>query len=233
MSYQAVPAGGHLSTPRELKERLDADARGEPYLFYRDAEGRQRIVSLPRNSGRLTIGRSDSADIALPWDSEVSRVHAAIERLADRWALIDDGLSMNGSFVNHERVHGRRLLSDGDMLRFGETPVAFRDPSTPSIAATAPASDGSEPPPLTKGQRRVLVALCRPYAEGRPFPAPASNQQIAEELVVTVDAVKSQLRLLCQMFGLDDLPRQEKRLRLVECAFESGAIGQRDFERGA
>jgi pSer/pThr/pTyr-binding forkhead associated (FHA) protein len=69
-----------------------------------------------------------SAEISLHWDLEVSTVHAQVERLGDDWVLIDDGLSRNGSFVNGERMVGRRRLDDGDELRFGQTPVTFHAP---------------------------------------------------------------------------------------------------------
>src|SRR5688500_3731835 len=99
-----------------------------PYLVYRDADRAQVIVRLDGSTQRLTIGRSEANDVSLPWDGGVSRVHAAIERMADGWTLADEGLSRNGSFVNHERIQGRRLLTDGDALRFGDTVLGFRDP---------------------------------------------------------------------------------------------------------
>ena len=37
-------------------------------------------------------------------------MHAALERVGDAWALIDDGLSHNGTWVNGERLIGRRRL---------------------------------------------------------------------------------------------------------------------------
>jgi pSer/pThr/pTyr-binding forkhead associated (FHA) protein len=61
------------------------------------------------------------ADVALTWDPDVSRVHAELARLADDWTVVDDGLSRNGTFINGERVEGRRRLFDGDILRCGET----------------------------------------------------------------------------------------------------------------
>ena len=64
----------------------------------------------------------------LEWDEEVSALHAQIEVVRDECTLVDDGLSRNGSFVNEERVHGRRHLRDGDTIRFGRTAVAYRRP---------------------------------------------------------------------------------------------------------
>src|SRR5439155_9948162 len=79
------PFDPHAASPLELQDRLRADARGEPYLLYRDGDGAQRIVELADDRERLTVGRSEETDVPLSWDGEVSRVHAALERLADGW----------------------------------------------------------------------------------------------------------------------------------------------------
>jgi len=81
---------------------------------------------------------------------------------------------------------------------------------------------------LTPAQRRVLVALCRPFRDGG-YAAPASNQQIADELVVSVDAVKSNLRPLFAAFGVDDLPQNQKRAGLALRALRSGVISRREL----
>ncbi|MFN8159868.1 MAG: FHA domain-containing protein [Solirubrobacterales bacterium] len=41
---------------------------------------------------------------------------------------VDEGLSRNGSFVDGQRVSGRRMLEDGDELRSGQTPLRFHAP---------------------------------------------------------------------------------------------------------
>ena len=75
----------------------------------------------------------------------------------------------------------------------------------------------------------MLVALCRPYKHRSSFASPATNQQIAEELFLSVDAVKTHLRVLFAKLGVEQLPQNEKRIRLVERAFSSGAISERDL----
>ena len=82
---------------------------------------------------------------------------------------------------------------------------------------------------LSTTQRRVLVGLCRPYKDGGSFATPATNQQIADELFLSVDAVKTHLRVLFAKFGIEALPQNQKRMRLVERAFYSGAISERDL----
>jgi pSer/pThr/pTyr-binding forkhead associated (FHA) protein len=102
--------------------------RGDPYLVYLDGRGREQVLSLADTWERITFGRGMAATVVLAWDEEVSRTHAELHRIGDDWALVDDGLSRNGSFVNGERIDSRRRLRDGDELRFGDTTIAFRAP---------------------------------------------------------------------------------------------------------
>lgn len=230
MEVLRAPVGPHAASAAELKDQLAANRLGTPYLLFRDgaAEGAQRIVPLADDLRHCTVGRSASCDVSLGWDHRVSRVHAELERLGEDWAVHDDGLSRNGTYVNGERLTGRRLLDDGDVLRVGDTELAFCAPSR--ISTTTLDARAFAPPPLSEAQRRVLVALCRPYRRGAAHATPASNKEIADELVLSVEAVKTHLRTLFQRFGIEDLPQNRKRARLVELAFERGAVVPRDLE---
>nr|WP_245673554.1 FHA domain-containing protein [Nocardia lijiangensis] len=179
---------------------------------------------------RVTIGRSPQADLALRWDAEVSRLHASIEYLGAHWTIVDDGLSRNGTFVNGERLVGRRRLMAGDRIRVGTSLVSFHDFGAVADDATR-TSTGAIPTlrSLTETQRAVLVALCRPYKNGAGFATPASNQQIAEELFLSVDAIKTHLRALFAKFGVESLPQNQKRVRLAALAMQSGIISDRDL----
>src|SRR3954452_18607803 len=101
------PLAPHAASPAELQERLRAERDGDPFLVFRDENGTQHIEVLDGHAGRVTIGRSPGNDVPLTWDSEVSRLHAELERLGDEWIVSDEGLSRNGSFVNGERGDGR------------------------------------------------------------------------------------------------------------------------------
>jgi pSer/pThr/pTyr-binding forkhead associated (FHA) protein len=218
----------HAASPAELQEQLVAARGGTPFLLYRDGDGRQRIVSL-EDRERLTVGRDPDADLSLTWDSKVSRLHAEIEAMGGQWTVADDGLSTNGSFVNGERVTGRRRLVDGDALRFGHTQVAFCAPELGRSSTTIVGDDIPMAEALSPAQRRVLVALCRPYKGSSSFATPATNQEIADELVLSIDAVKTHLRVLFQKFGVEHLPQNQKRARLVERALLSGIVSERDL----
>jgi hypothetical protein len=220
--------GRHAASPAELQDQLRAARDGSPFLLYRDGDRQQRIISL---DGRrmVTVGRDESADVALSWDNQVSRLHAELECVAGQWTVIDDGLSSNGSFVNGERVSGRRRLVDGDALRFGRTPVTYRAPARGFSSMTAVGDQIPTAASLSPAQRRVLVALCRPYKGSPPFATPATNHEIATELVLSVDAIKTHLRVLFQKFGVEHLPQNQKRARLVERALLSGVVSEREL----
>lgn len=223
------PLDPHLSTAEELRARIAAERRGAPFLAYRTDAADQVLLDLGAAADRITIGRRATNDVPLEWDSRVSRVHAALERVGDDWAVMDDGLSHNGTWVNGERVTGRRRLRDGDTISVGGTLVVYRAPpgstaSRPTISAAGPHLGEL----LTPAQRRVLVALCRPFKDAA-YAAPSTNQRIADELVVSVDTVKGTLRALFEAFGIDDLPQNEKRSALALQALRTGVIARRDL----
>ncbi len=146
----------------------------------------------------------------------------------DDWELVDDGLSSNGTFVNGKRLSGRCRLNDGDTLRFGTTTSTFRSPEREQ-SGTGDAAETPAAVSLSTSQRRVLVALCRPYKGRSGFASPATDQQIAEELFLSVGAVKTHLRVLYAKLGIEELSPNEKRVRLVERAFSAGLISERDL----
>ena len=82
-------------------------------------------------------------------------------------------------------------MRDGDVVQIGETRIAFRDPRRHESLATLPAQAVPAPIRVSDAQRRVLVALCRPFGEQRPFATAPTNEQIAAELTLGTDAVKT------------------------------------------
>jgi FHA domain len=222
------PIGSHLSTPAELKERIEAERRGAPFLVYRDAGEGQVLVALDASHAHFTIGRRADCDIAIDWDRQVSRLHAQLERVGQQWTLVDDGLSRNGSFVNGERVRGRQRLHDGDRLCFGATLVLYRAPAEGESQSTQIGIRGSGSVQLSPAQRQVLVALCRPLGTSA-FETPSTNRQIADELHLTVDAVKAHLRVLFERFGLEGLPQNQKRARLAATALVNGVVAPHEL----
>ena len=221
------PLAPHTSTPAELKERHEALRTGVPHLVLRDGEDRQRLIPLDGGRDRLTIGRREENDVALPWDGRASRLHAELECVGGEWVLVDEGLSVNGTFVGEARLVGRRRLRDGDVVRVGSTLIAFCAPEEGEIGTTL--SDGSQGSmSISPAQRRVLVALCRPAVLANGYAAPPSNADLASELFLAVPSVKTHLKALFEAFELDDLPQSQKRAALVERALRLGIVTSRD-----
>jgi pSer/pThr/pTyr-binding forkhead associated (FHA) protein len=224
---QQVEVLGASIRPSEVQELVIAERTRSPFLFLRDREARLWVIPLERE--RLVLGRAPDTDVEIAWDPRVSGIHAYLERRGGRWVLEDDGLSRNGTFVGGERLHGQRTLRDGDVVLTGSTKLGFRDPGPSNVVATV-VSGSVEAPPVSEAQRRVLVELCRPMAsEGRAVPA--TNQEIAERLVLSLPAVKSHLRILFERFSLGDLPQNQKRVRLAELALDSGVVRAVDLLR--
>jgi pSer/pThr/pTyr-binding forkhead associated (FHA) protein len=204
-----------------------AGAEG-PVLVYRDDTGIQRFVPLDGKTS-LTVGRSTGCDVQLPWDDRVSRVHAGLDLVGPDWTLVDDGLSRNGTFLNGERLNGRRRLRDDDTFVIGSTSFRFRNTNRASTKLTKVGEQLVTAASLSPTQRQIVTALCRPYKHDDPYATPASNQQIADELFLSVDAVKTQLRLLFQKFHIEDLPQNQKRVKLVERVLGLGLVSRKDL----
>jgi pSer/pThr/pTyr-binding forkhead associated (FHA) protein len=197
---------------------------GESNLFFRDDAGRQRTALLSGRAAQLTVGRDPASDVCVFWDQEASRLHAVLEHVGSDWVLVDDGLSRNGTYVNGERLQARRRLRDGDVILVGSTAMTYRAERMAPSPDTMVARNVVTAQSLSPTQRLILLSLCRPYRAGTPYATPATNQQIADEIFLSVDAVKTHLRTLFHKFGVEDLPQNQKRARLVELAFRSGLV---------
>jgi predicted component of type VI protein secretion system len=210
--------GVSANPPASVRNRA-----GLPSLVFETGDGSQQVFVLSADSPSASVGRGRSADIRIDWDDQVSRLHARFERVGGDWEVVDDGLSQNGTFVNGERVSGRRRLKHGDALRFGSTTVTFRVPArdAPGAAPTPPAVS------LSTTQRRVLAALCRPCKDRSGSAGPATDQQIADELILSVREVTTHVSVLCAKLGIEGLAGDAARRRLVDRAFSAGLISER------
>jgi FHA domain/Zinc-ribbon containing domain len=122
---QTARHGGMLAEPAPKdRDELLASARAgiaQPGEYLCVEEGSAlRTVALTREWTR--IGRSLAADVRFD-DPTVSRRHALIVRQPDGVRVLDDR-SLNGVFVNGERIEGR-LLQDGDEIIVGRYRLGF------------------------------------------------------------------------------------------------------------
>jgi hypothetical protein len=211
-------------TEEELAARKAAEDLGERFLVYRDEEGRQVIRTLEGNHPSVTIGRRDEADIAIPWDPELSRLHASLDLRAGEWTISDDGFSQNGTWVNGLRLAGRRRLSDGDLLKVGRTIIAYCDPVPIGTGPTMVPGELSATPRFSEQQQRVLRELCRPlFVDGEGI-NPATDEQVAEATGIPLDAVVVELDHLGRALGLEDMPLADQRAEIALLAMRSGLV---------
>ena len=122
------------------------------------AEGTQSVDLRPHN----TLGRHPNNTIQL-LDKIVSKEHCIILLADGKWILRDLG-SLNGTYINGERVQGERPLRHGDEIALGSTRARYDDGHGPPI-------DFSAPPPM--GQHMGGVG---PGAIAHPHHAPVAQQ---------------------------------------------------------
>jgi FHA domain len=223
----ADPLAPHSLSAQELKDLMTAERAGQAILAFRDEQGGLCLFLASGGRETSTLGRRAEADLSIPWDSEVSALHAELHHRGGEWTVVDDGLSTNGTYVNGQRVSGRRRLRDGDRIRVGKTVLAYKAAAAITTQQTVAAANAPSLN-LTDAQRRVLIALCRPFRDGG-FATPATNQEIAAEVFLSVDAVKMHLRTLFVKFELGELAQNQKRATLAERALQSGVISHRDL----
>ncbi|MBX6371790.1 MAG: FHA domain-containing protein [Acidothermus sp.] len=191
----------------------DSAPSGGPPQLYVETTG--RCHSLDRDV--TTIGCGDGVDVTLP-DPSVSPLHAELVRRGPFVYVNDVGLSARGTRVNG-RLVSQHVLSDGDVVSFGSVRCRIR-----GITAVSRSDAGRRirTPALTRREREVLLALCRPIRVDAAFVAPATTKEIAENLVVTEAAVKQHLLRLYAKFGIPEGPA--RRTRLANEVIQIGVI---------
>jgi pSer/pThr/pTyr-binding forkhead associated (FHA) protein len=103
-------------------------------------DGREYTVG----AGPLTFGRDAGSDIVVA-GNEVSRQHAEIRNEADGYLLLD--LSVNGTYVNGERIGKTHLLARADVIRIGNDEFRFYADTAAQGASNSAASPGPPAPP--------------------------------------------------------------------------------------
>ena len=128
-------------TPEEraawmTEARSRCEAPGQYLAFERD--GATETIALKREWTR--VGRSLAADVRFD-DPTVSRRHALIVRQPDGVRVLDDR-SLNGVFVNGERVEWREL-GDGDEIVVGRYRLTFLDVGSAAVGRDDPALEAT------------------------------------------------------------------------------------------
>lgn len=112
-------SGGLQPVGREARADLPT---GSAMLLVHRGPGEGSEYPLSAEAAVVTIGRSPQSDVFLD-DVTVSRKHAELRHGAEGWSIRDAG-SLNGTYVNRQRVDDRQL-SGGDELQIGKFRFIF------------------------------------------------------------------------------------------------------------
>lgn len=123
-----------MSSSRTDDDKVDTADEGDRALvrFWLEYQGH----TLELRSGAVVVGRSSSCHIVLD-DGLVSRRHAQF-LVSAKQAVIEDFGSVNGVYVNGERIAGQRVLRDGDRVQIGKQDFLLRSATKVVRVETAP-----------------------------------------------------------------------------------------------
>jgi pSer/pThr/pTyr-binding forkhead associated (FHA) protein len=121
-------------------------------LIIEDDEGRRTVVPLFRDE--LIIGRAEGSPVRLT-DKDVSRRHASLCRRSGR-VYVEDLGSFTGVRVNGTRVHGSRLVREGDLIEISQYDLTLQAGPEEKPAPDPQAADETTAP--IRGARRALDA---------------------------------------------------------------------------
>jgi DNA-binding response OmpR family regulator len=101
-------------------------------VYLEDAAGRQ----FPLEQAVTVLGRSANCDLFIP-DKRASRRHAEIRKDDDFYRL-HDLQSVNGTFLNKQRIFAPEMLRDGDEIAVASAILIFHDPESTLRATEFP-----------------------------------------------------------------------------------------------
>jgi pSer/pThr/pTyr-binding forkhead associated (FHA) protein len=129
----------------------------------------------------LVLGRDEAADVVVN-DSEISRRHAALRPAGDT-VEVEDLDSLNGTWVNGERIGDPRRLVSGDVVRFGGSQLELASApasATPTVASREPRPQEQVAPQRQEAPRGQAMPVFAPP------PAPARRSIATRRLTPTV-----------------------------------------------
>ena len=185
-------------------------------------DGRERRALLLEGD-RLIVGSAADSDIVVG-DTSVSRIHAMLHQLNGRWFIEDCG-SRNGTAVNGHQLTSTAPAATGRRGPAGTGPVGVL---RSAVGGREPDRHGVERPPITAREHDVLVALCRPLANGDVFTEPSTVREMAAALTVSENAIKLHLANLTAKFGI--VGPERRRSRLANAALDAGVVTLADSE---
>lgn len=115
----AAPAPAAAPTGRAKRPAKGRRGRAARLVVLEPRHRRGLAVAL---DGEITLGRDEHCTISIQDDSYVSNRHLRVYDL-DGQPMVEDLGSTNGTFHNGNRLHGSKLLHQGDRIQVGTTVI--------------------------------------------------------------------------------------------------------------
>ena len=138
-----------------------------PLKHLRIYAGKYKDSSIPLTYSPLTIGRADDNSVVLSPETAASRHHAEFSEDGGAWTVRDLG-SLNGTYVNGERIEWPRLLHLGDKIKIATENMVYEEVSTDASAALPPSQGRADSATPKAGAATVIL-------EGGAGSLPAAN----------------------------------------------------------
>ena len=189
-------------------------------LILATAEGQQVVELRPVNS----LGRHPNNSIQL-LDKIVSKDHCIVELRGDHFVLRDLG-SLNGTYINGERVAGEQGLRHGDEISLGATKARF-DETSGAVATPARPAPAPPGPPASVGFAPSVAAPSAgpPSPPSRPpgFPMPPASPLARSGATDAAALLGIPPNLLAHLTNNTQSPMGATRIELADQKHEIGA----------
>ena len=179
-----------------------------------------------RPTDSITVGRRYEADISLPWDPEASRLHAELVvprgRVDDlRRRLVPERHLGQRAAARRPPPARRRRSGEGRPHDHGLPPA--RRSTGPGRRWSRPSCRPRRASPSSSSASCARSAgRCSPTATASTRRATSRSPRTTG---IDVDVVTQELDLLARLFGLEDMPRPERRAEVALLAVRSGLVG--------
>ena len=155
-------------------------------LIIEDDEGRKTVIPVVRDE--ITIGRND-ANIVRLTEKNVSRKHGRLLRDQGHFYIEDLG-SFTGIRVNGDRIHGKALVREGDLIQISEYDLSLQaGPDEKPEGSSQGLGDDDEEATLV---RKQSTDGAQPQEEAAAqAAAAAAAKEAAEEAAAAAEQAKS------------------------------------------
>lgn len=155
-----------------------------------------------------SIGKSKSNDVILPMP-EISRFHAVIAKKRKDW-VITDTFSKTGVEVNGEKIEGKSVITDGDIITIGSIPLKFL--CAEAVSSESKSQMRTAATELTQKNDNVAYAVLVDVKTHRPVYIRKKDVLIGRgndcDIQINIDTVSSEharIHLTTRGWALSDL----------------------------